>query len=193
MVYQTYTTHAFVCGSWLQNTSDKTFLLYTECLGMIYANARSVREERSKQRYALQDFSYIYVSLIQGNSGWRIGSVTEICNVFSDASDRKVRASMVWLCKLLRRFVSGTEPSSELFSMVVTSLKYLSKNDLKNRSLVQNMIEYKILYFLGYVSPTLTETSILEMSINELDCVVFKKDIDSIKIAITKAREISHL
>ena len=38
---------------------------------MVLAAARSVREEKSRQRYALQEFALVRVSLIKGKSGWR--------------------------------------------------------------------------------------------------------------------------
>jgi len=88
MSYATYTTEALVCGSRNNNTSDRAYLLFTEEVGMIWASARSVREERSKQRYALQDFSLIRVSLVKGKSGWRIGSVEATCNPFMEARSR---------------------------------------------------------------------------------------------------------
>ena len=72
MSYQTYITDAVVVGSYASNTADKSYLLFTKRAGMLYATARSVREERSKQRYALQDFSHITVTLVKGKGGWCI-------------------------------------------------------------------------------------------------------------------------
>ncbi|MEX2341217.1 MAG: recombination protein O N-terminal domain-containing protein, partial [Candidatus Paceibacterota bacterium] len=87
MSYKTYTTEAIVCGSRVNNTSDKSFLLFTKDAGMLWAAAKSVREERSRQRFALQDFSLIRASLIKGKSGWRIGSVESDRNYFTGEGD----------------------------------------------------------------------------------------------------------
>jgi len=87
----------------VQNTSDKSFLLFTRDNGMLFATAKSVREEVSKQRQALQDFSRIRVSLVKGKTGWRIGSVESLRNDFSAAYDRETRGSVVSLYRLLRR------------------------------------------------------------------------------------------
>lgn len=56
MAYETYTTEALVCGTFNRNTADRSYLLFTREAGMLYADARSVREERSRQRYALRTF-----------------------------------------------------------------------------------------------------------------------------------------
>ena len=77
---------------------------------MVFATARSVREERSKQRYALQDFSCIRVSLVKGKSGWRIGSVEALGNPFLRAESRALRGSISYVVTQLRRYVHGEIP-----------------------------------------------------------------------------------
>lgn len=83
MAYVTYTTDAIVCGTYDRNTADRSYRLFTRELGMLYADARSVRLEKSKQRQALQDFSLIKVSLVKGKAGWKIGSVSEVQNYYT--------------------------------------------------------------------------------------------------------------
>ncbi len=126
MSYQTYITDAVVVGSFPNNTADKTFLLFTERLGLVYATARSVREERSRQRYALQDFSYIFVTLVKGNGGWRIGSVDTYGNFYQQAMTRSARGSVVQLTKVLRRYVHGEIPEPALYQEFVASLQYMT-------------------------------------------------------------------
>ena len=48
MSYQTYITEALIVGSFDSNTADKSYLLFTKSAGMLYASARSVREEDRK-------------------------------------------------------------------------------------------------------------------------------------------------
>ena len=129
MSYQTYTTEALVCGSFLHNTADKVFLLFTREAGMLYATAKSVREERSKQRFALQDFSLINVSLIKGKQGWRVGSVEVEMNYFAKAEGRSARGSVVLLFKTLRRFIHDEEPLQKLFDFCLEALKVISQEN----------------------------------------------------------------
>ncbi len=152
MSYQTYITEGLIVGSFDSNTADKSYLLFTRDAGMIYASARSVREERSRQRFALQDFSRITVSLIKGKTGWRIGSVQSEGNFFVEATDRAVRGSIVRVCKLLRRFVAGEEPHPNLYDEIIVGLTHLAAPGILNRSLIEEIILTRLLYNLGYIA-----------------------------------------
>lgn len=159
MSYQTYTTEAIVVGSFISNTADKSYLLFTKEAGLLYATARSVREERSLQRHALQDFSHITVSLIKGKSGWRIGSVSGETNYFSITNSRSARGSVVRVVKLIRRYIQGEEPHPELFVEFATALTIIGQDDIVNRPLVEEIITTRLLNTLGYIDePTLQKT-----------------------------------
>jgi DNA repair protein RecO len=184
-MYHIYTTEALVCGSFLQGNADKVFLLFTKDLGMLYATAKSVREERSKQRQALQEFSIIRVSLIRGKQGWRVGSVESGNNYFAGAEDRLARGSVVLICKTLRRFIHGEESLPNLFDFCLLALREVSKNN-SSRNFLDSIIQLKILNELGYVDDnslpfgfkTATFAEILnyrdDLSIETLDRVIEK-------------------
>lgn len=55
---------------------------------MLYASAKSVREERSKQRYALQEFSHARVTLVRGRSGWKVTGAEAIADLYALAETR---------------------------------------------------------------------------------------------------------
>lgn len=181
MAYQTYTTEAVVCGAWSKNTSDKSYLLFTRDAGMLYADARSVREEKSKQRFGLQDFSRIKVSLVKGKAGWRIGSVEAIENYYQSASDKAARGSVVALAKFLRRFYKGEEAAPELYDFFVSAIATLSQ-DVPNRSVAEMITQLRILADLGYVDrkkiPTTTLASDLLTILNEQEEKVVSKLIE---------------
>jgi DNA repair protein RecO len=151
MGYVTYTTEAIVCGTFDKQGANRTYLLFTEEAGMLYAEAQSVREEKSKQRYAMQDFSLIRISLLRGKSSWRVGSVEPIKNYYFDAKDRKSRGSLTKIVKLLRRFLKGEEPVPEVYKDIHESLELLSNKNF-DRSLLELLIEVRFLTKLGYVS-----------------------------------------
>ncbi len=192
MSYATYTTDALVCGSWKRNTADGSYLLFTREAGMLYADARSVREERSKQRYALQDFSLVRVSLVKGKRGWKIGSVESKRNFFSEADTKEARGSVVALFKFLRRFLRGEEPAFELYDLVASSLP-LFLEDAKNREWLERVIETRILLTLGYVDPKEVPPFIREESVLTLS--QFDGDVSTVGLErlIQKAVATSHL
>lgn len=192
MSYVTYTTEALVCGSYEQNIADKSFLLFTREAGMLFATARSVRSENSKQRYALQEFSQIRVSLIKGKQGWRIGSVEAIKNDFSNVTTREARASIIRLYKLLRRFIRGEEASVSLYDFVVAALEKIS-DETSNRKLLEPYIHCQILLLLGYVDYQQLPAAVSGTS---LEALAKKEDEllqNQLEKLVIKATESSHL
>ncbi|MCB9812512.1 recombination protein O N-terminal domain-containing protein [Candidatus Nomurabacteria bacterium] len=151
MAYETYTTKALVCGTKNRNTADRSYLLFTREAGMLFADARSVREERSRQRYALQDFSLIRVSLVKGKAGWKIGSIEPLTNLYHAAEDKVARGSVVRVVRLLRRFLHGEEAAQELFDLVTHGLTIL-KGEVPERAFVEQVLLVQILAELGYVA-----------------------------------------
>lgn len=153
MSYQTYTTEAIVCGTRDSYTSDRSYLLFTKDAGMLWASARSVRMEKSKQRFALQDFSIIRISLIKGKGGWRVGSVEAISNPFMEARERSCRTGVVALTKLLRRFVQGEEAHPAIFQDAVTALSCIAVAEGADIVDLQDQFTLRMLNTLGYIAP----------------------------------------
>jgi len=182
MAYVTYTTKALVCGTFKRNTSDSSYLLFTREAGMLYADARSVREEKSRQRYALQDFSLIKVSLIKGKRGWKIGSVNCLSNFYQEAEDKSARGSVVSIFRLLRRFLRGEEPAKELFDLSHSGLEILKKT-IVEREFVESVIKLKILTNLGYVN-----SEKIPKAVNHNDLHTLASDFDPII-----AREVTNI
>lgn len=167
MSYATYITDAYVCGTFNRNTADRSYLLFTRDAGMLFADAKSVREERSRQRYALQDFSRIRVSLVKGKQGWKVGSVEVRHNDFMRAVDKEARGSVVTIHRLLRRFIRGEEASPELFDFVSKALDFLV-SEIELRTFVATWVEVQVLRRLGYVSDTAIPESIREVEPDSL-------------------------
>lgn len=159
MSYATYTTDALVCGAYDRNTADRSYLLFTREAGMLYADAKSVREERSKQRYALQEFSYVRISLIKGKHTWKVGSVETLHNDYSEAASREARGSVVRVYKTLRRYIRGEEAARELFDYVRGALATL-RGEQSRRELTERIIEANILWQLGYVDEASLPTAV---------------------------------
>jgi recombinational DNA repair protein (RecF pathway) len=150
MAYATYTTDALVCGSFEKQTADRSYLLFTRDAGMVYADAKSVREERSRQRYSLQDFSSIRVSLVKGKGGWRIGSIEPLENHYHLAVDKAARGSVVSVVRFLRRFAGAEEASPSMFDEVLLGLRTL-RTDVPARSFAEHALFVRLLAQLGYV------------------------------------------
>ncbi len=192
MSYVTYTTQALVCGNFEQNTSDKSFLLFTRDIGMLFATAKSVREESSKQRCALQDFSRVRVSLVKGKQGWRIGSVESTQNDFSLAKDRDVRGSVVLLYRLLRRFIRGEEAFPDLFDFTVEALDEVL-HPQTNRRLLDLYIQIRLMSMLGYVDDSAIPSDLQNLSLAEVRTKDGSEFIKKLELLVAKATDSSHL
>ena len=193
MSYQTYITEAVVCGSQVSNTSDKSFLLFTREAGMLWATARSVREEKSKPGHALQDFSLIRVSLVKGKSGWRIGSVEALGNSFMESNAREARAGSAYLVKLIRRYVHGESALPDVFTDLLTALTLAKNADTEKREAALAVFHVRLLARLGYVAGSAELTPLIEDTfINAIDTMtpaLFAR----ITIATKAASAASHL
>jgi recombinational DNA repair protein (RecF pathway) len=150
MSYPTYITEAIVCGSYDSKTSDRSFLLFTREAGMVYAHAKSVREERSKQRYALQECSHIRATLIRGKSGWKIAGVESIQNLYFEAKTREARALIRNIIRLLRRVIHGETIYHEIFDDIVATHR---KAEQYSHTKLEHVLSLRILHTLGYIAP----------------------------------------
>lgn len=192
MAYETYTTEALVCGTFDRNTADRSFLLFTKEAGMLYADARSIREERSRQRYALQDFSLLRVSLVKGKRAWKIGSIEPIKNYYHDAVDKAARGSVVHICRLLRRFVKGEEADARMFEYIIAALETLRVDPTK-RSFVELVVSIQVLEFLGYVDAGQLPLELQGLATEEIATHQTEKLHKHLERLYTHAVSVSHL
>ena len=192
MAYQTYTTEAIVCGTFNRNTADRSYLLFTREAGMLYAEARSVREERSRQRMSLQDFSYVRVSLVKGKSSWKIGSIEPRANFFMQAEDKAARGSVVSITKFLRRFYGGEEAFPLLFDYFLSALTVVA-GEVVHRSTLEHIIMVRILRELGYVDARVLPEIVEEDGSILANATIDPSVEDMLAPIIAKAVSLSHL
>ena len=143
-------------------SSDRTYLLFAREAGMIYASAKSVREERSKQRYALQACSHIRATLIRGKTGWKIAGVEPIHNLYSITETREARALLRNVIVLLRRVVRGETAYESIFDDVV---RVCMLGEQYAHTKLESILSFRILHALGYVAPVDRFTVLLEKSL----------------------------
>lgn len=117
---------------------------------MLYASAKSVREERSKQRYALQEFSYVRATLIHGKSGWRVAGVEAMQNLYGEQPTREARGLLRTIVLLLRRLIQGEAAHPELFDEVIS---VITKPMGEEYVLLEQVMTVRMLAMLGYISP----------------------------------------
>ncbi len=154
-MYHLYHTPALVLGAETQGEGSRRFSLLTRELGLISASATSVREERSKLRYGLQNLSLSDLTLVRGKDSWRITSAVVSRNFFAlfRATPEKTEL-FTRVAKLLRRLLHGEEKNERLFDAVVETLVYLHENaEPQPIEYVEIVLVLRILFLLGYLAP----------------------------------------
>ncbi len=155
-MYHLYHTEALVLGGTPNGEGSRYISLFTREFGLVIAKAQSVREERSKLRYGLQDFSLSLVTLVRGKELWRITNATITDNLFAVFKERPALMEMfarVFL--LLRRLLAGEERNERLFLYLTETISFLKEHPVsfEVQSSVEIILVLRILYTLGYLAP----------------------------------------
>lgn len=152
-MYHLYHTDAIVLGSEPFGEGHKLISLFTRELGLRMASAQSVREERSKLRYGLQDFSYSRVSLVRGKEFWRLTGAELVHNVSFDAERPDALRMLGRIFKLLRRLLPPEERNVALFEALRDGMQFAK--EAPSKPLVDGaeiVLVLRILYLLGYLA-----------------------------------------
>ena len=165
MAHHRYQTEALILGGTPVGEANRFIDMFTEDLGRVRAVARSVREERSKLRFSLQDFSVSDVSLVRGKEVWRIVGAENQYNLQHEFSERiEERDVLIRLISLLKRLLNGEEANKQLFTAVSESLRFLRSTTLNKEDLdsFECLVALRVLYNLGYLAKNTNNAHFLE-------------------------------
>jgi len=126
--------------------------IFTEELGLVWAVAKSAREERSKLRPHLTVGTFGFFNLVQGQAGWRvIGAVETQNSYFAFRDYPKAQEAAARLLSLLRQLINGEERDPELFDAVWGFLASLSSIPEDLLVFAERYAVLRSLAALGYV------------------------------------------
>ena len=125
MPYHIYHTEALILGGKMQGEGDRLFYCYTRELGLILAHAKSIREGRSKLRYALQTFAHTEIDVVQGKRGWKLISARPIASFRGLWSHPEKHRIFAHHAQLIRRLIQGEERHEELFEDILSGMSFL--------------------------------------------------------------------
>ncbi|MBI5457558.1 DNA repair protein RecO [Candidatus Kaiserbacteria bacterium] len=190
-MYQKYHTEALVLGNREMSEADRMIVLFTRDFGLVRARASAVRKERSKMRYAVQDYSRAKVSLVKGKRGWRLAGAAALK---SATGDRKCIATFARIAELTMRLVHGEEKSEYLFETLANAHQALTTGTHTSVTAVEVVCVARVLYALGYISPEALESTLFTHTaygIEHLSEVEAKRD--KLLSSINKAIAETHL
>ncbi len=153
MAHRIYETEAFVLGGVGVGEANRFITLFTSDLGVVRAVARSVRVERSKLRYALQNHMLSDVALVRGKDTWRLtGAVPRLSYSSLLREERAKRALLLRITALIRR-LHGEERHPYAYASLRELLDTLLANEADAFLVeVEVLAALRLLYALGYVS-----------------------------------------
>jgi DNA repair protein RecO len=155
MVHHIYHTRGIILGSIAVGEANRFYKILTEELGRVGARAQAVRVEKSKLRYALQDFSRITVDLVRGKEVWRIISAAEE-RAYPEVKTNPARLRLfARVCALTQRLVHGEGREDALFEDIRSALDFLENTPFSTdlEASFEALAAFRSLVFLGYVDP----------------------------------------
>jgi len=156
-MYQKYQTDALVLKSSEMGEADKMFALYTRDFGLVHARASAVRKERSRMRYALQNYARAEVALVRGKRGWRLAGASAR-NDAAGAADA-IR-SFARISELALRLIQGEEKNEYLFAALAEAHGALMSPACSACPTIEIVCVARVLYALGYISAEALETTL---------------------------------
>lgn len=155
-MHHIYETNAFVLKNSPQGEADGFITLFTKDLGLIRATAQGIRYEKSKLRFAMQNFCYSHVSIVRGKGIWRLTNANAIENFYSNFNN-DTKNVVARIFRLLERLLAGESGDEKLFEILYSGLKFLEQRS-KEENLdkekvldIEAIIVLRLLNRLGYV------------------------------------------
>ena len=146
-------TQGIILSSKNRGEANKMLLIYTRELGLVRAAVQGVRHNRSKLRYALQDFSYANIDLVRGKEIWRVTSAAPINSFAFIRSDKEKFLLMARLFSLVERLCAGEEAAERVWDALRQALSLLDSPEFSKDSIhaLELHTVLSIVYELGYI------------------------------------------
>lgn len=175
--------------------ANKLFLIYTKEMGLVRAVAQGVRLNKSKLRFALQDFAYAQVDLVRGRDIWRVTSATTANSFPYARSDRQSLLLIARISKLIERLCDGEEAHEKIFNDFIQALYLLDDPNTSNetRTALELHLVLRIMNTLGYIGESGALARYLEAEFSTIETDNLLKERQSIIAHINKALNESHL
>lgn len=196
-MYHIHTTRAIVLTAFGVGEGNKFFTLFTEEFGVIRAKAQNIRSSTSKLRFALQEYSFVNVSLVRGKDIWRITNAEPLYNLYFELREKNdVFMVCARMLSLVRRLVPEEGKEEKIFNDFFSLCAYAREEScsLSEIRIAEWLFIVRMLFVLGYVKGTdIGGICADEISWNKtyLDSVAFHKN--SALFAINNALSMSQL
>ena len=162
MSHTKHHTDAYVLGGINTGEADKFLWLYTREFGLVGVQTKSLRKVSSKQRFALQDYSFSHVSLVKGRNLWRLTNVSPGENLYQKYIGDQKLGFIIGLFSLVKRLIQGEEKDREVFSLLeeaMVAIDKVSNNMIKD---FEKLVYLRVLFLLGYIDDDVSIKFLIE-------------------------------
>ena len=156
-MYQKYQTEALVLGSRESGENDRILALFTKDFGLARARATGLRSEKSRMRYALQNYSRVNLALVRGKRGWRVAGASSTKTAHGDV---RGIATFARIAELIMRLVQGEEKNEYLFAALAEAHGALMVEKCDAFGTIEIVCVARALYALGYISTEALQTAL---------------------------------
>ncbi|MEI7688677.1 MAG: DNA repair protein RecO [Candidatus Nomurabacteria bacterium] len=155
-MHHIYHTHGFILGSRNKGEANKMLTIYTREMGLVRAMVQGIRLNKSKLRFALQDYSYSNVDFVRGKEIWRITSAKNISTFPFARSSKDSLLLIARVSSLLERLCDGEESNEKIFDDFIQSLFLIDDIDISDtsREAIELHLILRIMNSLGYIGDT---------------------------------------
>lgn len=150
---------AYVLDAYPNGESNLVYKLFTRDLGLLYAHAQSVRELKSKNRYALQTGNVAEVTLVRGREVWRITSTQ---HVPQPETTEHVSHMTRKILRLIGKFSAVEDGTRDVFDTVSSGIQATETCAPEDGILIEAVTVLRIMDTLGFVARPLEEAVIAD-------------------------------
>jgi len=194
-MHHIYHTHGFIVSSRNSGEANKMLTIYTREMGLIRAMCQGVRLNKSKLRFALQDFSYVKIDFVRGKEIWRVTSATNISSFPFARSDKQSLLLIARISKLIERVCDGEEANDKIFDDFLQAIYLLDDDTIKKetREALELHLVLRIMNSLGYIGDSELLSGYLSTPFDQIEIESLLKERQSIISHINKALNESQL
>lgn len=141
MSYRIYTTDCFIIKTRVSRDADASLLLFTNQFGLLNANARSLRQGKSKLRYSLQSLSFSSISLVKGRELWRVTSAKKHISLYDKRLPLVYRTMFARMLMFIERFCPRETSEPEIFEIMKQISGFIFKREAVRSKLEQKKVD----------------------------------------------------
>jgi DNA repair protein RecO len=156
-MYAKITTPALVLDTHILREADKSVLVFTRELGVLYGIVKGVRKPLSKHKATFLRGGHIRVDIVRGKEVWRLTSGV-IVSGYTEFATKESRSAWARVSELVKRLCPSDGAHETLFDFLVAMRLMLAHTGAESVPYVEVAVVLGILTHLGYSDTSFFET-----------------------------------